>query len=67
MTCEGVRVPFALGLEAVQRFISADGCSPTPRRFEVPPRDAAPLLSSGSPPVGALVACKGVAEEMRCP
>lgn len=47
MTCEGVRVPFTLGLEAVQQFISADNCSLTPPRFNVPPRDTTFLFSSG--------------------
>lgn len=60
MTCEGVRAPFTVGLEAVQ--ISADNCSLTPPGFNVPPCDTAFLFSS----VDALVTGKGVAEEMRC-
>lgn len=63
MTCEGVRVPFTLGLEAVQQFISADNCSLTPPHFKVPPCDTTFLFSSGF----LLVTCKGVTEEMRCP
>lgn len=47
MTCEGVGVPFTLGLDSVQQFISADNCSLTPPRFNVPPCDTTLLLSSG--------------------